>query len=179
MAKADLSYILARAKASLANKPAPVNPAIVHELAPACAPSVALPLASLIAQAAAVPETEWEKALRLATAQDKPVLRLGKDKRDLNKPYFYKGKVGEPEPLSLLPPGLRSADGLKQAKAEQAQATAQAEQDAPFTGTPQQRIAYNNAKAKAARGQRLTHADKHILYKFRVALILAKRRKAV
>ncbi len=167
-------FIIARAKARLLGKAQPINPKIVQELAPATKP-IALPMTEQLALDAAVPETEFERAFRLA--QDRPKAQLGKG-INLHMPYTPRGKMGQPEPLSLLPPELRSADGLKQALVDKAKAEAQAEADAPFTSTPQQRIAYNNAKAKAARGQRLTHADKHILYKFRVALILAKRRKA-
>lgn len=159
MTKPDLDHILNRLKAKANGQPLPAKPASVQHLAPA-AKGQALPWADVVP-----PETEWERAYR--RAQELPKLQVNGRGLNLNQPYTYRGPVGPIQKLSTLPKEEQSPDSLRVTQAKAAL-------DAPYRGTSQERIALHNALANAKRGRKLTHAEKHIMGKWRLAIILAR-----
>lgn len=164
MAKPDINHILARLKAKAKGEAMPIDPSIVQHLAPPVK-GQPLPWADVLP-----PETEFEKAMRRAEAL--PVMRLGDRGPDYNRPYFYRGEVGPIQKLSELPSNEQGADELK----AKHKAEAQAAIDAPYRGTPQERIALSHIRVKQAtgKGKKLTHEEKRLLAKFDMAVFLAR-----
>lgn len=161
MAKPGINHILARLKAKAKGEAMPIDPSIVQHLAPA-AKGRPLPWADVLP-----PETEFEKAMRRAEAL--PIMRLGDRGPDYNRPYFYRGEVGPVQKLSTLPEAEQSADSLRAAQLK-------AQADAPYRGTPQERIALSHIRVKQAtgKGKKLTHEEKRLLAKFDMAVFLAR-----
>lgn len=161
MAKPDINHILARLKAKARGKAMPIDPSIMQHLAPA-AKGRPLPWADVLP-----PETEFEREYR--RAQELPKLQVNGRGLNLNQPYTYRGAVGPTQKLSKLPEAEQSADSLRVAQLK-------AQADAPYRGTPQERIALSHIRVKQAtgKGKKLTHEEKRLLAKFDMAVFLAR-----
>lgn len=162
MANSELEHILARIKAKKAGLPLPHKPGTVQHLAPPVQ-GKPLPWANVLPE-----KTEWERAQEL----DLPPARVNGRGFDLRKPYIFKGDVGPIQKLSELPSNEQGADELK----AKHKAEAQAALDAPYRGTPQERIALSHIRVKQAtgKGKKLTHEEKRLLAKFDMAVFLAR-----
>lgn len=157
----DIKHILDRLHAKAANQPTPHDSRIVQHLVKASAGP--MPMANVLLKDAIPPKTEWE----LAIDNDLPPAKVNGKGRDLRKPYVWKGEVGQPQKLSEL-----STEELD--LAGQREGDARIEDEQPYKGTPQERIAISHIKAKIVRKKPLTNAEKKLWGKFTMAKLVAR-----